>query len=249
MQKKTCIIIPCYNEELRIDIQYIIYFLTISENIEILFVNDGSTDNTKEVLKKIIQKFPHKTFLLDQEINRGKGLSIFLGLKHCLLLNKYDFVGYFDADLASPLTEIYSLLKPFIDNKNTILTMGARVKLLGHNIKRNWTRHFLGRIFATTVSYLFKIPVYDSQCGAKLFKIEILDKILVSPFSTKWLFDLEIILRLRNHYNLMNYNNNIIMEVPLKTWEEKSKSKLKISDFFSIPFQIIKIYLRYNRLN
>ena len=84
----------------------------------------------------------------------------------------------------------------------------------------------------------YSIGVYDSQCGAKLFKREIVDKIFNMPFRTKWLFDIEILQRLNQQSSI----NQTVYEYPLPKWVHRDGSKIKIKDFYKIIIEIIRLF-------
>lgn len=240
---KTCIIIPCYNEEERIQTKDFLEFIS-NNNIDFCFVNDGSKDDTINVLHTIKRKEKEKVLILNLDKNKGKAEAIRIAILDLYNKHNYDLIGYLDADLATPLFEIKNLQREFLENNKLLLVMGSRFKRLGAKIDRNFGRFFFGRIFATLISsFVLKIPVYDTQCGAKLFSTNIPKNIFEQKFITKWFFDVEILLRLKKHYK-SNFLN-LILEYPLKVWEEKGESKLKFSDFLATPIEIIKIKIKY----
>ena len=121
--------------------------------------------------------------------------------------------------------------------------MGSRIKLIGNKVNRSLKRHYFGRIFATIISqFILKVPIYDTQCGAKIFNSKVIDVLFDKPFQSKWLFDVELLLRLKNN----NYNlQNTVVEIPLNEWTEMGNSKIKFTEVLSFPFQLIKIYFHY----
>lgn len=151
-------------------------------------------------------------------------------------------MGYLDADLATPLEDLYLLAEVMDRQPEVCMTMGARLKRLGANVQRKAYRHYLGRGFATLVSMLYQLPVYDSQCGAKLLKSELIPVGFSEKFRSGWLFDVELILRIREKH--ADYNR-IIHEVPLNTWVEKGDSRIKFKHLLKMPRELFNIYCRY----
>jgi glycosyltransferase involved in cell wall biosynthesis len=242
MSKKTdcLIIIPCYNEENRLEVDEFERGIN-SFDYSFLFVDDGSTDNTKHVLKKLCQNKTNSNYIsLNKNVGKAEAIR---QAANSINTSDYNFIGYFDADLATPLSEI----PRFIDFAKTIedplIIMGSRIKLLGYSkINRKISRHYIGRVFATIVSNMLQLPIYDTQCGAKLISSSAIQTAFRDPFTSKWLFDVEILFRLKGFYN--NYENRII-EIPLKKWEDVGGSKIKFSYFLKAPIDLISIYFRY----
>ena len=150
----------------------------------------------------------------------------------------YDYLGLWDADLATPLDEIARFFD-VIKKRKVDCIIGSRIRKLGSSIKRKRYRHVLGRIFATIASWILKLPVYDTQCGAKLFKREAAKKIFEKKFISYWPFDVELLCRLKKY----NYKN--LYELPLVKWEDVKGSKLSLFDFIKVPIELIKIWLHY----
>lgn len=241
---KYLVVIPCYNEAKRLNLAAFQQFLGSkkSQQIDLLFVNDGSRDNTIDLLKQLSEKYPNAE-VLDLDSNQGKAEAIRSGI-NSTEVEKYEYLGYLDADLATPLEEIWrftEILKS--EERQILMLLGSRVSLLGMtDIKRNLSRHYLGRIFATLVSNLLSIPIYDTQCGAKMIHSSVSKQIFEEAFISKWLFDVELLFRLKK---LNAENQNKLLEVPLKKWEEISGSKIKANYFLIAPFELFRIYLKY----
>lgn len=240
MDKLLCII-PFYNEAARFSsLVYEKLFLEYSQ-VDFLLVDDGSFDNTPKILKSFELSNENVTSII-LEKNLGKAAAIRHGVLN-VDLDKYNFVGYLDADLATPIDEFVRLFNFIKENKSTYIVMGSRIKLIGNKVNRSLKRHYFGRIFATIISqFILKVPVYDTQCGAKIIDSKIAKALFNEPFKTKWLFDVELLLRLKNNgYDLQN----CVCEIPLNEWTEMGNSKIKFSDFIKVPFQLIKIYTYY----
>ncbi|WP_152287208.1 glycosyltransferase [Flavicella marina] len=241
---KTCIIIPAFNEAKRLPVDEFLEFLASNKSNYFCFANDGSSDETIKVLHKIRDKYPEYVKIIDFERNEGKAETIRKAMQHLLKEKKYDSIGFFDADLATPLSEIERFKKELVNNPELLLVMGSRFKRLGATIDRKFKRFLFGRIFATIVSYfVLKFPVYDTQCGAKLFSTKISVSVFEKPFITRWIFDVEILLRMKNNLELDIYKT--VLELPLKTWIEKGESKIRFSDLLKVPFDLIRL----NRTN
>ena len=232
---KITIIIPFYNEEKRIDFDCFHQIFNNYLQYNFILVDDGSTDNTSIILDEFKNKFPNLTILkLDKNIGKAEAIR-----SAVLSISTADFIVYYDADLATPFSELEKLIQFSIQNPNYLLVMGARIKLIGNQVKRSLKRHYSGRIFATIVSqFVLKVAVYDTQCGAKVIDFETAKHIFSKPFLSKWLFVVELLKRLQKIHNL----KEVVKEIPLEKWEEIGNSKIKVIDFFKIPFELLKIY-------
>jgi glycosyltransferase involved in cell wall biosynthesis len=234
------IVIPCYNEEKRLPLDNYTQFLSGS-SANILFVDDGSSDQTLKVLENLQESFPDQVRILHLHINMGKAEAVRRGILEVKNIDHADIVGFMDADLSTPFEEISFFLDAFKDNKIDFV-FGSRISRIGAQIKRFNYRHYFGRVVATLVSIYLKIPVYDSQCGAKFFHADLASRLFVNPFVSKWLFDVEIFRRMA----LLGINvEECAIELPLHTWIEKGGSKIRISDYLKLPFEFYRIAHHY----
>ena len=240
---KVVIIIPCYNEAERLDTNNFIDYLSQNTHLHFIFVDDGSTDDTNLIINQIISKFNSQVSLLKNKSNKGKAESVRLGVIESYKMNP-DFIGFLDADLAAPIEEIDNLLKIIKKDKTKEVVFASRIQLIGSEIKRNYFRHFFGRVFATVVSNILNLPVYDTQCGAKIFSRKICDDIFYEQFISPWLFDVELFARLLNVYG-MERTIQMSYEHPVSKWVDIDGSKVKPIYFLKAPFELLKIVRHY----
>ena len=236
--QKTCLIIPCYNEVNRLDIDEFLSFINKNTHIHYLFVNDGSKDNTIKILEKLKKNNPQKIKILNLLNNAGKAAAVRLGILKAYNEFDVEIIGFIDADLSTPFDQIGMLLSKF--EASTLFVFGSRFQSLGTKIKRAKHRHFFGRIFATLASKIIGVNIYDTQCGAKFFKREVIKSLFEEPFLTKWIFDVELFIRLKLYSD--KPIGLIAKEVPIKRWEDIQGSKIKLLDFANVPFGLLKIY-------
>lgn len=240
---RTIIIVPCYNEAKRLKANQFLEFSRLNQLIDFLFVNDGSQDETIAILQELSNLSNGNIRHLDLKINQGKAEAVRQGMLFALK-EGYEYAGYFDADLATPLEEIPHFICLIESKPELWMVLGARVLMLGRTIKRKAIRHYLGRIFATVVSLLLNLPVYDTQCGAKLFRNNAaVRKVFERPFVSRWIFDVEIIKHLL-FIERSSGNSEVekrFYELPLNHWEDVAGSKLKSTDFFKAFVELMKI--------
>jgi dolichyl-phosphate beta-glucosyltransferase len=242
---EVAITVPCYNEADRLQCDAFINFVRHHRNVMFVFVNDGSTDNTAQLLKSMSEREANNIRLITLKKNGGKAEAVRQGTLSAIAAGAR-YVGYWDADLATPLNPILEFVAELKKNSNLLLVMGARVQLLGRTILRKPYRHYLGRIFATFASVVLRVPVYDTQCGAKLFVTsEPVGLAFRDPFISRWVFDVEILARLacRGNVNL----HVAICEYPLFEWYDVKGSKVKLKDFWVALWDLGRIHFTYDR--
>lgn len=242
---QATIIVPCFNEAQRLNLSA---WQQLGKNpsIRLIFVDDGSTDATLEVLHRLVKDLPAKrSSVLALKHNRGKGEAVRAGLV-VAMSDPASWVGYVDADLATPASEISRIVQHVIGGAPDVV-IGSRVRLLGHEIKRHFARFLLGRVFATTASALLSIPVYDTQCGCKFFrKSPQLSDALRDKFTSPWLFDVELIGRLLYPSSGEAVPLGKFLEVPLRQWHDVSGSKVQRREVFRICQDLGKLWWSMN---
>src|SRR6188508_2880608 len=122
-REDTIIVVPCYNESQRIDVAAFEQFLADSQGVSLLLVDDGSTDATPLVLERIKKHFPAHVSTLRLEKNCGKAEAVRCGIQTALARRSM-FVGYWDADLATPLETIFDFRNVLLRRTELALAMG-----------------------------------------------------------------------------------------------------------------------------
>lgn len=246
--RDTVVVIPCYNEEERLPVDALVEFSQKQRDIGLLLVDDGSTDATAELLRTLTDRAPDGLASMSLERNRGKAEAVRRGINHVLEKQTVSYTGYWDADLATPLGAIRRFRDVLEDNEDLQLVMGSRVKLLGREVQRSELRHYLGRVFATAASMSLGLAVYDTQCGAKLFRVDDATRsIFREPFLSRWIFDVEVIARLSAYVATRDSTvEGAIYEYPLEQWIDVEGSKVRLRDYIKAALELWAIRRKYS---
>jgi len=242
----TIVVVPCYNEASRLDLTAFEVFLARCADVSLLFVDDGSTDDTPLIIERLRQRHPRRMVTLRLGTNVGKAEAVRRGMQ-LAIRRRASITGYWDADLATPLDAIARFRSVLEERPEVLLVMGSRVALLGRQIRRRWRRHLLGRAFATAASFVLGLQVYDTQCGAKLFRVTAeTAELFRQPFETRWIFDVEILARIVKSTSVVSERATVdaLYEYPLERWHEVNGSRLKSMDFLVAAFDLASIYWR-----
>jgi glycosyltransferase involved in cell wall biosynthesis len=240
------IVVPCYNEAQRLPVERFREFMEGS-SIGFVFVDDGSRDQTLKVLEQLRHSHEDRVHVLQLKINQGKAEAVRRGINFALE-RAPSYTGYWDADLATPLDAIPRFIAVLEERPNLDMVFGARVKLLGRNVQRRLARHYLGRVFATVVSVMLRLPIYDTQCGAKALRVRPEIRALFNkPFLSRWVFDVELLARYINGVGSADVAADRIYEYPLEEWQDIAASKVKGTDFVKAFRDVIRIYWNYMR--
>lgn len=239
-----CIIVPCYNEANRFPEEQFKQFLSKHPAVELILVNDGSSDNTLSLLTSLSAAFPQQVKILSLLKNLGKAGAVQEGMQLALKESSCHRFAYLDADLSTSLEECTLLSKKI--NGETGFVFGSRILKTDNRIERKWYRFLIGRVIATVISKMLGISVYDTQCGCKIFDRRFVPIAFDAPFSSRWLFDVEIFFRL---INALGKKQMIAQakEVPLDQWVDTEDSRVKFSYIFQLWLDLAIIYRRYKQ--
>lgn len=243
------LVVPCYNEADRLRRDAFSEAVDRYPGLTLLYVNDGSRDDTLRVLQEMAAATPGRAAVLDLQPNGGKAEAVRRGVL-AAFDRRPDLVGYWDADLATPFDALHDFLEVFVSRPQTEFTLGSRVKLLGRHIVRHKSRHYIGRVMATAAAIALDLEVYDTQCGAKVFRAtDRLRGIFARPFVTKWIFDVELIGRYIDSDGPGGQAAlaERIYELPLRQWTDEPGSKVRFKDGLRAMADIGRVYLARHR--
>lgn len=211
---RVVVVIPCFNEARRLDLRALDELR--AGGVEPLIVDDGSTDTTAALVEAAGHRVLRRSW-------GGKGEAVRAGLRQAID-DGAAVSGWLDADFATSPAEWLRLLDVLRTRDDVTMVLGSRVAHLGATIERNPARHYLGRVFATAASMTLGVPVYDTQCGAKVLRVNDAVRAVVDrPFTTTWAFDVEFLQRLLQS----GVGPEALLEVPLRAWRDVDGGRLR----------------------
>jgi dolichyl-phosphate beta-glucosyltransferase len=244
---ETLLVVPCYNEEADLRVECFVEFAHKREDVDLLFVDDGSTDRTPERLRELSDRLGARAAVHTLPRNRGKAEAVRQGMLRAFERGP-SFAGYWDADLATPLEALPEFIELLRNRPELLGALGSRVQLLGRRIERRAARHYGGRLYATLASLTLGLAVYDTQCGAKLFRVGAETRALFEePFLANWSFDVEVLARLvaARRGRPGPGAEDLLCEIPLRRWRDVGVSKVRGLDFFRSLVELLRIRRRY----
>lgn len=248
---KNGIVIPCYNEESRLKLSEFKSFIEKNPKYTLCFVNDGSTDHTLKVLKEFQNNLmtarrgmETQVLIYDMPQNGGKAEAVRAGVNHLIENTNVQNIGFVDADLATGFDD-YTNLVNTLKNKQIDAVLGSRKINEDVEMERSAFRQVASFAFGKFINGIIGMDIKDTQCGAKVFSREIAKEVFRDSFQSRWLFDVEILIRIKNHFG-KNNAMNFVNEVALSKWEEVEGSKITLRDSIQFPIQLCQIAFDYN---
>lgn len=231
MSASLSIVIPAYNESVRLANTLNTAVRYLADNwasAELIVVDDGSSDNTAELSRKILENSGQvRTSVISYKSNLGKGRAVRLGL----LAARGDVALFSDADLSTPITETPKLVEPILRNECD-LTFGSRAldrSLIG--VHQPWRREQGGRIFNLVVRLATGLPFWDTQCGFKAFNMKVCRPLVEAATVDRFGFDVELL--------YLAYRAGLrLKEIPVR-WDHNEGSKITLlSDSFKMVSEV-----------
>ena len=242
----TLVVIPCFNEASRLDPKALQDAAQDDPRLGFVMVDDGSKDETLVVLRELASAAPERFDVLALEHNVGKAEAVRQGIL-AAAARKPSYVGYWDADLATPCAEIATMRGRLEEDDRRWAVMGSRIRRLGSQIERRPARHYAGRVFSTFAALVLSLRVYDTQCGAKIFRANpAVLRSFEAPFDSRWIFDIELIARLIQQMRAQDLRpEDALYEEPLSRWTDVAGSKLSSRDAVRALAELLSIARRY----
>jgi len=209
------IILPVYNEERRLErgVNKLYQFLKRDFPIpwRIIIANNGSTDNTLNIVQSLCLQFPEIEFIHLEEKGRGRAL------RQAMLSSDADFVGYMDIDISTDLNAFPQLIQALIEGAD--IAIGSR-HLPSSKVIRSLKRGFFSRGYNLLLKALFSVNIKDAQCGFKALRRAAAQQLLPLVRDNGWFFDTELLI-------LAQKRGYHIKEIPV-SWVEDKDSKVNI---------------------
>lgn len=245
----TRIIVPCHNEAERLDAAAFLSALGEDPGLAFVFVDDGSNDPTFERLEDLARRAGERVALVQQQPNRGKAVAVWRGIGEALKTDAR-YVGFLDADLATPISEM-ERLRSLLETRPALEgAIASRVPVLGGGVDRAPARLAAGRLAAWAVSHVIRLPVGDASCGAKLFRVtDTTRRVFAEPFLSRWIFDVEILVRYRIEAGggATSGPPPPLAELPVSRWTERGGSNIRPTDYVRALRDLFRIRRHYRR--
>lgn len=225
MEEKILLVVPSYNDSVRLGT-----FLpalcsalqSVRCGVRIQVVDDGSESgevlNTRKVVDACRRNFEGLMPLIALQRNCGKGGAVYAGWAG---VGDENWLAFVDADGAVPAEEVVRFCQLVVHQREFDGILASRILMLGHEIDRTFKRHLVGRVYATLAKILVGVPVYDSQCGFKLFRKSSFEQVRPELRTTRFGFDMELIA-------FMYSRGFRILEMPIRKWRDVPGAKVRL---------------------
>ncbi|NER12765.1 glycosyltransferase [Leptobacterium flavescens] len=236
------IVVPCYNESSRLSKASFKEFINSHKDYHFCFVNDGSKDNTLDLLKQLKEECSNEISILNFPEKRGKSSAILEGIQFLYSVPSFEQIGFLDADLSVSFDEYKEMNQLLECNTSYSIIFGSRER----NSERGFFRDFVSQIGKRIIRFTFRLPFQEARCKAKIFRRDAIPVVFHKEFVSKWLFNVEIFVRFINNYQLGYRPVRRILEYELKHRKGFKEPRLNLIDFILVPRDVFKIYFGYH---
>jgi len=238
----TRLVVPCFDEAARLRDATFLDALAERPWLGLLFVDDGSRDATPARLEALVARAGGRTSLLRLPENRGKGEAVRAGLRAALAREGTAFVGYWDADGATPFAELDRLVAHLEAHPGLLGAIASRRPGPDGEIRRSVFRGAAARVSSRMIAWALDAALRDTMCGAKLFRADArLERALAEAFDTRWTFDVELLARISADAGPGAGLGEIVHEVPIGRWQDVPGSKIRAADIARAPLDLLRI--------
>ncbi|MEM8566169.1 MAG: glycosyltransferase [Bacteroidota bacterium] len=235
------IVIPCYNESSHLDVKSFIEYAANNKHNILCFVNDGSSDETRETLAKIKSVEHENVHIYNMDKNSGKAKAVQQGALYLYYQTSVQTIGFIDAHLSPDFEDYADLLWAMKINKNLKAIYGSRTSNKIHGVKRNGIRNIISFIVRIVIYCITGLKIQQIQHGAKVFDRKLIPALFGQEFKSRWLFDIEILLRLKKKLTIKRFRQ-LFVEKTLTRSACTNNSRFRMKDALSL----VKIGWIYN---
>ena len=241
MKVTLAVVMPAYNEGNRIYENLLSCAKTVEgfcPSFRILAVNDGSTDNTEEEMRRAAAEDP-RIGIISYEKNRGKGYAIRRGMT----ASRAEYTAFLDADLDLPAEQLEGYLQ-VMKQEQADIVLGSKLHPDSH-LKYPFYRKIMTHGYYLILKMLFRLPIRDTQTGIKLFRTERIHPVIQKMQSDRFCFYIEL-LAIAAKYGLS------MVEQPVEVCyhgDGERKTKIRLRTVFDMFFETLRIKRRISKMN
>lgn len=241
---KTGIIITCYNVEQAINQEAFLSFLIRNKDYHLCFVNDGSTDATLKLITSMKEIDPEGISIIDVQKRIGKPAAVRLAVNLLYNMRSIAYIGQMDVKLSIDFNDLKRMVQ-ILKSEDKFMVVGARNICDNKNVAPNLLKCYLLKLKKQIIYLLLGIPFQDIHCEARVFVRNIVPIIYGDSFASKWSYDIEIFLRLKNYIGKCQLINKIC-ELPIRNRHTDNSTKRGVFEIVEGPLTLIYISLKYN---
>lgn len=227
------VIVPAFNEGSCLEeniLKYYRYLKNRQENFELIIVNDGSSDNTLKIARRLSACFP-EIICLNQELNRGKGAAVKAGM----LAGSGRYRLFLDADNSTDIGHLEAAW-PWLEQGYDLVIGSRNRRDAAESVfisSQAWWKRFLGKSGNLLIQKFIGLDIWDTQCGFKIFSHKAAERIFPRLTLERWLFDIEAL--------LIAQKNNFKTKIIPVSWQNSQDSKVGVRGYLNALRELLII--------